>query len=559
MPSLPLNTLSFFAYALLLALSGPAQSSDVELPANARALLARYADPDQNAFDAPAFAEAGEVMRLAGLRDEREDCGVGAIVRTFERIDAGGAVVGTYVQRVSAAPGHAYSVFFPNDRDVVHASQALPVSGRFVDADGQDIHTLTHANDKLDVTVTERRLGPNEDASDDACATVIRVYDVINWCEWDGASEGILVTNPAGTSAGPRLDVSVDAQGAVAVQLDFVPVSLTSVGRWRYEQKIRTFDDRAPLVIPGMPRPREAQPIGVSNRTLASEDTARSLQIPFQVRDATGSDLDVSYYLVLNTGSRQPPADELPGGESFRQRAADPYGALEQRGDGRYAVVGRYPAGDHAVVIRAINACGNLTERTVGFSVNATRTLQTAPQIGAVITLDQSGSYRLRADQLRAASPENRGRNAFSFSLNPADSVLALDCSDVGSVALRVFMTDEAGHRDFEERYVLVRGSKEGCGALSLVGGDDGFTFDAPRPNPVTNVAELHFSLPTAGEVKLAVTDMAGHRRFGMRETFEAGRATLTIPALERLGVGTFECTLRFGEEILTRTLVVVE
>jgi hypothetical protein len=87
-------------------------------------------------------------------------------------------------------------------------------------------------------------------------------------------------------------------------------------------------------------------------------------------------------------------------------------------------------------------------------------------------------------------------------------------------------------------------------------------SFSAPRPNPSRENASFQFALPTAGEVKVEVFDVAGrHIRMLSDGRREAGTGTLGFDLRDdqgrRLSPGVYLVHARMGAATFTRRLVV--
>ncbi|MCB0633801.1 MAG: T9SS type A sorting domain-containing protein, partial [Lewinella sp.] len=109
-----------------------------------------------------------------------DDCGYGAIVRRFEVTDARGLTsTNTCQQVVTVKERHHYKIKFPKD---AAANCGIP------QADTIEVEELSC--DLLAISVKDDFFS----ASGDECYKIFRTYSVINWCEYDGISDPVVVS-----------------------------------------------------------------------------------------------------------------------------------------------------------------------------------------------------------------------------------------------------------------------------------------------------------------------------------------------------------------------------
>ncbi|MEZ4991464.1 MAG: T9SS type A sorting domain-containing protein [Saprospiraceae bacterium] len=120
------------------------------------------------------------VSELAPVVDNLNDCGFGYFTRRFRVADAQGQQsTNTCEQKVTIKEKHNYKIKFPKD--------AAASCGN---AEADTIEVKEIACDLLAISVKESLFS----ASGDECYKIFRTYSVINWCEYDGISDPVVVS-----------------------------------------------------------------------------------------------------------------------------------------------------------------------------------------------------------------------------------------------------------------------------------------------------------------------------------------------------------------------------
>ncbi|PHN00535.1 hypothetical protein CRP01_41760, partial [Flavilitoribacter nigricans DSM 23189 = NBRC 102662] len=168
-----------------------------KLPAYCVPPLPAYIDCDKLPFDfdptdseqmTELFGEATgsdncpgyTVVELDPLTDNLNDCGYGTFVRRFQVSDAKGLTsTNKCEQVVTIKEQHKYKIKFPKDAE---ANCGTP--------EVDSIETEELGCDLLAVSVKDDFFS----ASGDECYKIFRTYSVINWCEYDGISDPVVVS-----------------------------------------------------------------------------------------------------------------------------------------------------------------------------------------------------------------------------------------------------------------------------------------------------------------------------------------------------------------------------
>lgn len=119
------------------------------------------------------------VSELDALTEGLNDCGSGAFVRRFQVVDAKGLQSAVCDQLITIHQIHDYWIRFPADAE---ANCGTPLA--------DTVTVLEAACDLLAISVKEEIFS----ASGDECYKLFRTYSVINWCEYDGESDPVVVS-----------------------------------------------------------------------------------------------------------------------------------------------------------------------------------------------------------------------------------------------------------------------------------------------------------------------------------------------------------------------------
>ena len=389
------------------------------------------------------------------------DCGSGRVVRHFQAIDqAGNRSNNTCDQIIEIVDRSHYMIRFPKDAS---ASCGLP--------EIDTIQTIELGCDLLAVNVVDEFFS----ASGDECYKILRTYQVINWCEYDGESDAVIIgrdedcdgvtgdedvwviveengqtyydrdslpfnTEPIAGLRGTSCDGMTNPTGHVTSNI--VDPSLQSTGFWRYTQVIKVYDNDAPEVVYDAPDPI---------CTLNDASCAAKVSLSFSIdENCTLSE----YYLEL--------ALDMNADGQIDQDL-DPASVL--RGDfPNFTLVGEYPIGKHIVEVRITDGCGNRNKSDLAFEVVDCK----APSpicingLAAELTpvapgtdVDNDGFADLAAAIIYAAdfiasdapdcsTPISYSINRVGEDADPNQDHLILTCKDAGTLAIEIFAWDQA-------------------------------------------------------------------------------------------------------------------
>ena len=136
--------------------------------------------------DLPFTACGNVIVDLLPADSTLDQCGFGTIIRRFQVVKNQGAPTEDRSpiceQVITIQPEHDYWVRFPADQTGVCAD-TVSIRGVTFSENACDLIAISHTDERF--TATE---DPN------ACYKVFRTYRVINWCEYNGEAEPVIVS-----------------------------------------------------------------------------------------------------------------------------------------------------------------------------------------------------------------------------------------------------------------------------------------------------------------------------------------------------------------------------
>ncbi len=518
------------------------------------ALLNQYTDVGNTNFDAPVVMDACPVTTTLSISDATNSCGAGIISRTFTFTDDQGNAT-SCTQTITVTLEHDYSIVWPNDVEV-----SMCQIGVFGDTLSRPNSLIENGCDLLAVSYIDRRF----ETQSSGCYKILRTYDVINWCEWDGSSAAIAIPNPPASSSGPRLDVTASAatgnqsvlvNGQAFVNAASSPNQVQSIGRWSYTQHIKVYDDEDPIL---------------SNVVAAACDAStptpgiscgQAVSVSFDLTDNCGNLYPVTYQLVEGAadtdGNGQISALELAQGNLL---SSDPYGSLLAPAGstsatsiaGTFTIAGNYPVGNYVAVLDVRDQCGNVSELYVPF---ASEDCKPPTPMGIDITV---GIMATGMIDVWASDVENPNSASFdgcsavqvSFSADVTDKVRTFTCADLGDQIVQLWVTDLAGNQSFITVTVTVEDQSGHCtpntGTRVIAG-----AISNPIGNTVQNV-----NVSASGGYLSNMTT-ASNGQFAFYRINNGANVTVTPERLDQpyAGITTYDLYL-IGQHILGNSLL---
>lgn len=303
------------------------------------------------------------------------NCDVGHITRRFEVYNPSGSYGGTNTvictQTIYILASHHYEIKFPED-EIAYCEEPSP----------QDIQYDEFGCDLLAVSTTDLQFN----ISGEACYKILRTYRVINWCEYDGISNPIVIGRDEDCDGVPGDEcvwVVRRPDGNVFVDrnndpFDFIPgyADLSPScghsgipGYWRvfnihnydhyighpgyfqYTQHIKVADENDPIVQFDEPDPF----CSYSNNI--AEGCPGPVGIPFSIIEECSDELTVKVFLF----AFNEPVPLIPSNNIASQVLSGSFP--------NYTLSGNFPIGNHTFEVHVKDGCGNSTSVAIPFEV----------------------------------------------------------------------------------------------------------------------------------------------------------------------------------------------
>ncbi len=501
-------------------------------------------------------------------------CGVGTIIRTFQAVDLSGNLSqGLCRQVVTIGAVSNYEIKFPKDF-TTNCTAPSP-------------DTLIHTSlgcDLLSVSVTDEIFTPQPGSAAPECYKIFRKYRVLNWCEYDGISDAVVIGRNEDCDGAPGDEdvwvlrrpngAFIDRDNNHANNIPVFGVkgpgcdgttnptgywrTSSSVGLWEYTQIIKVMDTIPPQVSFSIPDP------------FCSYDTANcSGQViyPFTIfEDCSANGLTVEVYLDANA-------------DGAIDQALTNTGALSGAYP-NFSIQGEFPVGNHAFIVLAGDGCGNNTSSTTlpfevvdceppAFTCLNGLAFNLAPlppntDFDGDGDVDIAGAAIWAEDLVPGAT--DCSNDTIAYSINLAGEMpdinrraLYFTCEDTGTVAVQVYVWDSANNPQSVQPDGTVGGPNYGfCDTYVIVQNNNGACTTGPRMAGLIaredNVGVEGVEVSLSGPMSLMMnTAVDGSYEF---DNLETGYDYTVRPYLNtghRNGVSTFDLL------ILQRHLLGVE
>jgi len=283
------------------------------------------------------------------------ECGVGNISRRFQAVDAAGNISSTCTQLITVGLITEYEIAFPKDASS-HCGTPMP----------DTIQHWKYGCDLLAVSVTDETLV----ASQNECYKLLRKYRVLNWCEYNGVDQPVVISrdedcdnnpgdeavwvlrrphqtyldrdnnelnnNPAAGIKNTQCDGTTNPEGYWR--------TIRSAGFWEYTQSIKVYDTIPPQVYFTIPPP-----------FCSYDNVDCNVEIEYKfllAENCTPSDLQIQLYYDEDF-------DGVIDEDVPEEGIAGQYPKFE--------VTKQYPIGYHAFVLELTDGCGNTSRTNLPF------------------------------------------------------------------------------------------------------------------------------------------------------------------------------------------------
>ncbi|MBK7871411.1 MAG: hypothetical protein IPJ74_12420 [Saprospiraceae bacterium] len=370
-------------------------------------------------------------------------CGIGTIVRKFQASNNYGSY--DYCEQTVTIEGaFDYKLRFPADEELTCGES--PAS-----ANPRDIIIEESACDLLVVSIQDHFFSTGTGQ----CGKIFRTFRVINWCEYDGESQPVIIDRDEDCDGKPgdedvwvirrpeyhayvdRDDNEKNTNPKAGERRTCSPSNpkgywrtAYSKGFWQYTQHIKIGDNVAPTISTTQPQPF----CSINNNCDAL------VEIPFSVDDiCTPNDIKIKVFF-----DGQKTAEFSKGGS--------------------YTASGRYKLGTHELEIHATDGCGNSTVKKLSFTVidckapapiclsGITATLMPTPpdtDADGDGDIDPAAMEVWVSDILKSQTSDCSGLAGYSINrvgetpdINKKS--LVLTCDDLGTLDIGVYAWDNA-------------------------------------------------------------------------------------------------------------------
>ena len=501
------------------------------------------------------------------------ECNSGKIVRYFSATDdKGTASLNTCKQTIIVNRVHDYEIKFPKDA-------ASDCESPMVDT----IETKEIACDLLSVNVYDERF----EASGDACYKIKRTYKVINWCEYDGESEPIVVDRDHdcnGVTGDEDIWVLVRADGDVFydrnnneedenpkeyergcspenpdgywekntqfgnAHYDYQGNEVNSLGYWQYSQFIKVYDNTPPTI----------EAADVDDICSIAADCAADVSVDAVIEDfCAGDDLTVKVFLLPDAATGLSGKVDLQVAEN-----ADLVNFVLSGTYPNFNMSGRFPLGDHAFEVHAVDGCQNSEIAIIPFSVIDCKAPTPICINGLAVELmpidgEEGGMMDIWASDFQVSGLDDCSGIEGLYITRDADgddaeksAELVLTCDDPDTLAVRIWAVDNAGNADYCLTYVLVQDNL--FGLCDPITGPAVSGLIATELDEAVEDVEVRLS---GAESKVQMTSVAGE--YGFVNLEMGGDYTIAPQKNDGYlnGVSTFDLVLMTKHILGTRKL----
>jgi len=338
-----------------------------------------------------------------------DNCNAGVLTRTYTYTDGSDKSVDqSCTQSITVQHVSDFTIQFPQDVTINGCPDQIGATGEpLILDDDCELVSIGHEDQILTVV-------------DDACYKIIRKWTVTNWC-----------VNQSG--------VGTD----LGIPLPLPNTFRDDDGYFYYEQIIKVLDDQAPTVT-----------IAVGDPCDFSDGCEGAASVVATGADDCADLVDLVYHYRIDLFSD---------------------GTYDISGNGDDAS-GVYPYGDHKVEFTVSDGCGNGVVEAADFSIRDCKNPTPVCKHGLAIEVmnDGDGCAPIWANDFLEYAFDNCTTDAIVESsvlirregdTGTPQTSLEICCSDVpqGTVAIEVWVTDEAGNSDFCVSYIIAQDNLGNC------------------------------------------------------------------------------------------------
>ncbi len=388
------------------------------------------------------------------------DCSIGTITRSFIAEDPSGNQSGVCRQTITIQGVFDYEIAFPADEDLIQCG-------------GSAVDTVVDIKDNacglFAINVDVKRLR----ASGDACYKDFRTYTIINWCEYDGITDPMVISRDEDNDRVPGEKVFLlrrrDGNFFIDDNRDetdgFLRTGNNSTGFWTYTQHIRVYDNEAPTIE----WPTETEFCSFDTPENTDDICTGEVHLSFTVDDLCTPER-------LSTRVLFDEFDDGAGAIEIPNNSAN----LISEGN-TFTFRGVYPIGTHSIKVTVFDDCGNFTVRTLQFEVidcKAPTIICTQGLSVPLMPMDMDGNgvpdfgMAVVPAESFVASESFDCSGGITFSINRKGETpdrsrteLMVNCLDPlnETIPIEVYAWDASGNRNGCETFVIVTDNRNLC------------------------------------------------------------------------------------------------
>ena len=388
--------------------------------------------------------ECGAIIITQSYQLIEENCGVIRIKRKWSATDWGsqGGVNTSQEQEQSITINYKqdWTLTFPKDEVLTCGDDGIPAAATHADI------VRSGACDNFVLNVTEETFAtPGE-----TCMKLIRTYELINWCVYD-------VNKPAYVIPHDEDGTEIDDEDVADDE-----------GRFTYSQVIKLdVSDAEPIVTQNRDEIITCI-VGVGDAGEFNEED----------KGPEPGDLDYECDTVRIFTASAVNCLGIPLTRFTHRVTAD--GDEIANGEGNEVRVNVEPGKEYAVTFNAFDDCNNAGSSTEIYEFTDCKRPTPYVLNGIAIELGQNGTVDLWATDLNQNSYDNctdqkdlefyisrEKRPEHIDSIRATGSNISLNCFDVGTRVIYIYVVDAAGNFDFVETFVLVESNMFDCSDIA--------------------------------------------------------------------------------------------
>ena len=392
-----------------------------------------------------------EVLRV---NNNLNQCGVGTLVRFFSATDASGNEnIGACRQTINVNNITNYCITFPVDFEGECDNAVNPADLEFAEI-GCDLLSVSR-----EVNPTFNAGGP----AGDECRKEIVTWSVINWCEYDGVADAVVLSRDL---LGDGIDDGeFCSSGFSLVYQEDTRVSYPSVGFYMWDQLVTITDNTAPVVSYN-------GDVKFGGGDFDEDPCTGQVDIAIDVTEECTENITTRWELTAFSSTF--------AGATF---------------SGDNAISGRFPLGTHTARFFVSDDCGNTSFIDVTFDVVDTKaptpvcfnglSVDVMPASGMVqvwasdfdaSSFDFCQDIKLNINRIDDVNGDGQITEDDHVTIVPTDDQVLLTCDDIGTlVFVQLWVSEVPGDgcndSDFCTTFIEVQDNNQSCNGMRSISG----------------------------------------------------------------------------------------